>query len=786
MLLLVGHQSKDVYAKVFLSNTKIHTFFAWIVIVTSITMLLKALESRSLLKTARRIIVKIGSAIITENGELSAPRIARITEQIAKLNKEGRQVLLVSSGSVSFGRKILRSELEELKVNRAYLPVKVSEENRIAASVGQCSLMSYYENSFRLYDRKVSQILVTNDNFNNENERNILTNMIQESFSMRLIPIVNTNDALEDRISRLMPSGDSDLEQANMSDIIIGDNDALASLLAVELSCDLLIILSNVNGIYSGDPKKKSSRFFPNFTAKHLTDMKIDFAAKSSAGLGGMESKIRSALYASKSGTSVVICNGLSQEPMILKVVSGESVGTFIAPYNEESKYIDANGNGNGNGNGLLEPAEIARLGAKQLKLLGVEKRADMINEIANELQLQKAKIFEENKRDLVKAEANGIDKVLLARLKLTDSKIDSLTLGLKQIAKKSIDEVDKVLEQTRVSSTLTLQKVSCPVGVLLVIFESRPDCLPQISALAIATGNGLLLKGGSEASYSNKCLFNIISDILAKYNCADAVRYISSRDQISELLSQQESSKLSSNKIDLIIPRGSNALVREIQEKANGIPVLAHAEGICHVYIDKEIDNIDDAIRVVIDSKCNYPSACNAMETLLLHSSHIEGNLFKKICKALTDNDVKMNFGPKIAKHLPYCSSNTTDYRVEYGRLECTIECVDTIDEAIRHINDYGSAHTDAIVTSCKESEKLFESGVESACTFINCSTRFADGFRFGLGAEVGISTSSVHARGPAGMESLLIHKWVLKGQNDIVSEYDSQAKQYLHEKVV
>lgn len=725
----------------------------------------QALASRDLLNaSAKRIVVKVGSAIIThDKGHLSAPRLASIVEQIAQLQEQGRQLLLVSSGSVAFGRKKIRDEVQKSKSIRDTISNKTQvrplAKNRAAAAVGQSSLMSFYESLFQQYDCKVAQVLVTKADFGNESSRKQLRNTILDLLSLDIVPIVNTNDAVEATVTSNLTNGVLDLKQADMTDIIVEDNDSLASILAVEIESDLLIMLSNVDGVYSGPPDKKDSKFASTFTPQQLNT--VEFGSKSDVGLGGMQAKVRSALWALKKGTSVVICNG-STTDIISRIVNGDRVGTFFTERFNEVESANL--------------AVMAREGSKKLRSLGSETRSQIISEIADALETQKRIIFAENERDLIKAKADGLADASLARLKLTEDKLRTLSDGLRQIATKSKDQVDKTLKLVKVSDSLTLRQVTSPIGVLLVIFESRPDCLPQITSLSLATANGLLLKGGKEAYYSNHCLYNIIKDILRKYECDEAVQLVDSREHVNELVGLNEH-------IDLIIPRGSNQLVRSIQQQAKSTPVLGHAEGICHVYIDKDA-NMDEAISIAIDSKCNYPAACNAMETLLVHKSIVCTNSFNKLCNELRAKQVKLNIGARLAKELPFFNSSSTNYRVEYGCLECTLEIVDTLEDAIDHINRYGSGHTDAIVTSNESSAEQFKRHVDSASVFVNCSTRFADGYRYGLGAEVGISTSKIHARGPAGIESLLTYKWILEGSGDVVSEYEGAGeRKYKHE---
>lgn len=388
----------------------------------------QAVERRDQLKTAaKRIVVKVGSAIIThDKGHLSAPRLASIVEQIAQLQEQGRQMLLVSSGAVAFGRKKIRDEVQKSKSIRETISakaqgVKPAAQSRAAAAIGQSSLMSFYESLFQQYDCKVAQVLVTKSDFRNESNRKQLRNTILDLLSLDIVPILNTNDAVEATVTGNMTNGVLDLKQADMTDIIVEDNDSLAAILAVEIESDLMIMLSNVDGVYTGPPGERESRFASTFTP-HMFNA-IEFGSKSNVGLGGMQAKVRSALWALKRATSVVICNG-STTGVISRVVHGDRVGTFFTDQVSECESF--------------ELAQMARDGSRQLQLLGGDVRSQIISEIANSLETNKSLIFAENQRDLEKAQKEGLEDVLLARLKLTDEKLKSLCTGLCQIAAKS------------------------------------------------------------------------------------------------------------------------------------------------------------------------------------------------------------------------------------------------------------------------------------------------------------------------------------------------------------
>jgi len=285
-------------------------------------------------------------------------------------------------------------------------------------------------------------------------------------------------------------------------------------------------------------------------------------------------------------------------------------------------------------------------------------------------------------------------------------------------------------------------------------------------------------LKGGKEAAHSNRALMELVKESLRPTGAANAISLVSTREEISDLLSMDDH-------IDLIIPRGSSELVRNIQQQSLHIPVLGHAEGVCHVYVDRDAD-LKKAIKIIRDSKCDYPAACNAMETLLIHESLFNGDFFNEVCNMLKEEGVKIYSGPRLNQQLTFGPPLAKKLKHEYGSLECCIEVVGNLDEAIGHIHSFGSSHTDVIVTENVDAAKKFQSQVDSACVFHNASSRFADGFRFGLGAEVGISTSRIHARGPVGVEGLLTTKWILKGTDHTVAEFaDGGSRNYVHEQL-
>lgn len=423
----------------------------------------------------------------------------------------------------------------------------------------------------------------------------------------------------------------------------------------------------------------------------------------------------------------------------------------------------------------IRKQAELAKKSALKIASTSTDLRNKALKRVAQTIDGNRNKILEENKKDLIEAKKIGLSNVLLKRLKLDDKKIDEMVEGVRSVIGLD-DPIGRKLGVFELDESFVLQKISTPIGVIGVVFESRPDALVQISTLCIKSGNAVILKGGSEAKYSNRVLFNLIREaVLEDEIFKDSLQLVETREDVSELLRLDEY-------IDLMIPRGSNALVRHIKENTK-IPVLGHADGICHVYMDRDAD-IDMALKISFDSKCQYAAVCNAMETLLVHKD-IAGEFLPKMKKLFDAESVELRGDLNVQKIIDTKEAKEEDWTQEYNDLILSIKIVDSVFEAIDHINKYGSHHTDAIVTGNAETSRLFLDNVDSSSVMWNCSTRFADGYRYGLGSEVGISTSKIHSRGPVGLEGLTIYKYELIGNGQIVSDYAEGKKKFTHKKL-
>ncbi|KAH1241890.1 Delta-1-pyrroline-5-carboxylate synthase 1 [Glycine max] len=631
--------------------------------------------TRAFVKSVKRVVVKVGTAVVTRSdGRLALGRLGALCEQLKELNNNDYEVILVTSGAVGLGRQRLRYRR---LVNSSFSDLQNPQgdlDGKACAAVGQSSLMALYDLMFSQLDVTSSQLLVNDGFFRDTAFRKQLSDTVSSLLDLRVIPIFNENDAVSTR--KAPYEGKNCLQDSSG---IFWDNDSLAGLLALELKADLLVLLSDVEGLYSGPPSDPKSKLIHTYVKeKHQSE--ITFGEKSRLGRGGMTAKVNAAVCAAYAGTPVIITSGYATDN-IIRVLRGERIGTVFH--------------------------KDAHLWTSIKEVLNSEERRKILLAMADALEINESVIRLENGADVADAEEMGYEKALISRLTLRPEKISSLVKSVRMLADME-EPIGQILKRTELADKLILEKISCPLGVLLVIFESRPDALVQIAALAIRSGNGLLLKGGKEAKRSNAILHKVITSIIP-----DTVG-----DKLIGLLDDV---------IDLVVPRGSNKLVSQIKGTTK-IPVLGHADGICHVYVDKTA-NIDMAKKIIRDAKIDYPAACNAMETLLVHVDLSRNGGLDELVAELQREGVQLYGGPRASNLLNI--SETHSFHLD--------------------------AHTECIVAEDSEVAEAFLSQVDSAAVFHNASTRFCDGTRFGLGAEVGISTGRIHARGPVGVEGIL-----------------------------
>ncbi|EOY07415.1 Pyrroline-5-carboxylate synthetase isoform 3 [Theobroma cacao] len=515
--------------------------------------------SRAFVTNVKRLIVKVGTAVVTRaDGRLALGRLGALCEQLKELNSQGYEIVLVTSGAVGLGRqrlryrKLVNSSLADLQ------NLQFELDGKACAAVGQSSLMALYDTLFSQLDVTSSQHLVTDSDFRSVSFRKQLSETVQSLLALKVIPIFNENDAVS---TRRAPYQDSSG--------IFWDNDSLAGLLALELQADLLVLLSDVDGLYSGPPSDPNSKLIHTYI-KEKHQGEITFGDKSRLGRGGMTAKVNAALCAVFAGIPVVITSGYATDN-IIKVLQGKRIGTLF--------HQDAHLWTSVKEVGAREMAVAARDCSRRLQALHSEDRRKILLDIADALEANESLIKVENEADVAAAQDAGYETSLISRLALKPGKIAGLAKSIRVLADME-EPIGRVLKRTELADGLILEKTSCPLGVLLIVFESRPDALVQIASLAIRSGNGLLLKGGKEAKRSNAILHKVITSAIPNNIGDKLIGLVASREDIPDLLKLDDV-------IDLVIPRGSNKLVSQIKNSTK-IPVLGHAE-VLSCMVDQE-----------------------------------------------------------------------------------------------------------------------------------------------------------------------------------------------------
>lgn len=425
----------------------------------------------------------------------------------------------------------------------------------------------------------------------------------------------------------------------------------------------------------------------------------------------------------------------------------------------------------------VLLKAKAARVAALQLANVSTSVKDAALRRAASAILENRELVLSANAKDVEFAERlrrrGKLSKAFVDRLKLNEHKLNDVVAMVESVAELE-DPIGKTLYSMELDENLELYKVSCPIGVIGAIFEARPDVLPQISSLCLKSGNAVILKGGKEARHSNEALFELIREATEGAGIPEGwIQLIEARGEVRELLRLEEY-------IDLLVPRGSKEFIKYIQTNTR-IPVLGHSEGICHIYVDEHAD-LQKALEICYDAKVQYPAVCNAVETLLVHRA-IAPRFLPALAERYASAGVEIRGDERTRKIIKAKKATEKDWRTEYLDLIISIKIVDDIDEAIDHINTYGSRHTDSIVTEDKRAALKFLEGVDSSSVMLNTSTRFSDGYRYGLGAEVGISTGKIHARGPVGLEGLTSSKYYLLGDGQVVATYlEPSAKRFTH----
>lgn len=418
----------------------------------------------------------------------------------------------------------------------------------------------------------------------------------------------------------------------------------------------------------------------------------------------------------------------------------------------------------------VREEAHAMKLAAPRLAVTTTAQRNLALTKIGEALEESREEIFAANRSDMEQAERDGISQAVMKRLRFDEHKLADCLSGIRQLISLP-DPLSKIQLARELDEGLVLYRVTCPIGVIGVIFEARPDAMIQISTLCIKSGNCALLKGGRETAQTNRVLFSIIHRAALDAGLPEGCLYqAEAHSEIDELLTCEKD-------VDLLIPRGSNRFVRYIMDHTK-IPVMGHADGICHIYVDEDVDD-ERAIRVIVDAKTQYAAACNAVETVLVNRK-IAGRFLPKMAGALLHAGVKIRGTREVSDIIPCEVMGEDEFHHEYLDLILSVKIVADVAEAVDHINRFGSHHTDSILTNNDVNAEYFMQLVDSAGVYRNCSTRFADGYRYGFGAEVGISTGKLHARGPVGLEGLVTYKYKLYGEGQVVGDYAGGERQF------
>jgi gamma-glutamyl phosphate reductase len=687
------------------------------------------LSPRERVAASSRIVVKIGTNVLMrDDGGVSIAAFYGIAESLANARRAGREVLLVSSGAVGLGmqRLELSSRPSELALVQA------------CAAVGQSRLMSMYDDAFDKLGFRVAQVLLTEDDFidarRHENLRATLTTLLH----LGVIPVINENDTVST----------TELDRIR----IFGDNDKLSALVMTHIDADLLVLLSDVDGLYTGDPRRHRPRL----------RSRRQWARPRRHG-----NQARGRAHRQRRRSP----RNHRQRPHARRARRHSRRQARRNPFLSRKTPVSE---------AVRALAQSAKQAARCIASSTVEQRDQALEEIARSLERGAPEILAASAQDLAEAEAalsrGELSKALVDRLKLSPQKLQSMIEGIRAVIALP-DPIGRLLDRTELDTGLELEKVSCPLGLLAVIFEARPEAVTQIASLAIKSANAVILKPGSEVERTARVIVDCIRAALRARALPEAlVTNIQQRAEVRELLKLDDL-------IDLVIPRGSYDLVRFVQSNTR-IPVLGHSEGVCHIYVDTAAD-FDMAVNIIDDAKTDYPAACNAVETVLVDQT-IAGRFLPLLAARMKEKGVRLRGCPRAIAaihNIPVEPVAENEWHTEYGDLILALKVVHGVSEAIDHIQRFGSAHTDAIVTNDPSTARSFLQQVASAGVYHNASTRFADGFRYGLGAEVGISTSRLHARGPVGLEGLTTYKYILRGHGQLARDYQGpHARPFLH----
>ena len=698
---------------------------------------------------SERIVVKIGTGVLTsEDGKLDLTRMRDLTEEIAELHAAGRQIVIVTSGAIAAGRS--RLGLREKELEKMDVPLQ-----QTAAAVGQSVLMRTYDDFLSRHGIISGQVLLTQDDFCDEARLNNLRNTIETLLSKNAIPIINENDTVA--INELM------IPEKTGKTKVFGDNDRLSALIAAETNADCLVMLSDVDGLFQNAEESRNGGKIVK-TVERIDEKIEKMAGEGGRGRGGMSSKIQAAKLATSAGVTVVLANG-KKEGTLRAILSGQETGTtfFASPTpTNVSAAVCAPARQGKISEKVLEAVEMAKEASVGLGLASTERKNAALEEMAAEILKAEKEILAANEKDVAEARKKGVKEPLVDRLALDSTRVGEMAEMTRLVAGLE-DPVGKMLAQFKGAQGIEIAKKSVPLGVIAIVYESRPNVTADAAALCVKSGNAVVLRGGSDALNSNKAIIAALEKGLknAGFSGNEVVLLRSGeRSEVTDLLKCDDS-------IDAVIPRGGEGLIKFVRHNSS-IPVIETGTGNCHLYVHEDAD-LKMATEIAINAKCQRPGTCNAIETLLVHEK-IADNFLPLVGEELRKRGVEVRGDEATRRLLPWAKPvKEEDWKTEFLDLILAVKVVKSLDEAIGHINQYGTKHSEAIVTGNEASAKKFLKQVDAAAVYWNASTRFTDGGQFGFGAEMGISTQKLHARGPMGLPELCSYKYEVVGNGQV-----------------
>jgi glutamate-5-semialdehyde dehydrogenase len=691
-----------------------------------------------------KLVIKIGTqSILSQQGKPLESVLSSLAEQIVQLQSQGHQVALVSSGAVGFGRSVARQVL-----GREY--GHTIGEKQLLASLGQHELMRTYAELFKKHNILASQLLLTKQDFHTREHYRNITRLVSEILAHpNVLAIINENDSV------------------SIEELMFTDNDELSGIIAAQINADKLIILSNVEGVYTGNPNDPLSSIIPTIDPdKGFPNVLGD---KSEQGRGGMQSKLETARKMSHLGIKTHIAS-MNSPSVLIKIMNNESIGTTILPSTQPANpdhdhfhlFVKERHDTLAQ-SAIIEHIQQTKIAAQSLALLSEDKRNAILQSLSKHLRLSTPMILNENKKDLEIMDKNN---PMYDRLLLTEDRINSMANDIEKVAALP-SPVGTSLEHRVMPNGLMIDKVAVPLGVVAVIYESRPNVTIDVFTLCFKTGNACILKGGKEAFHTNSAFIHIIHAILKEHHISTDVAYLfpPSREETAVLLNAV-------GLVDVCIPRGSQALIDYVRNNAH-VPVIETGAGIVHTYFDREGD-LTKGTNIINNAKTRRISVCSALDSLVIHRDRL--NDLPELIAPLTEHDVVIYADDKayaaLSPHYPSAllqHATPEHFGQEFLAYKMAIKTVSDVDEAIAHIMKYTSHHSEAIITENAKTGDYFVQRVDAAVVYINTSTAFTDGGQFGLGAEIGISTQKLHARGPMGLAALTSYQWVVRGNGQV-----------------